>query len=186
MKKYLISDPKRYPRFHFSNAFARAYRRHRPDFLCLRDKTARNYSRLAKRFLYLARRFRANLILHGGARLAKRLNADGVHLSAGQAAQIGLSARSGLITIISCHSADEARRALKKGATFAALSPIFTAPNKGEPKGVEFLNALDPTIREKTIALGGIVSDLEASATAKTGVFAFASIRYFTRKTSGI
>ncbi|MDR2152839.1 MAG: thiamine phosphate synthase [Helicobacteraceae bacterium] len=186
MKKYLITDPKYYPRFHSSNAIARAYRRFRPDFLCLRDKKARNYALIAKRFLFLAKRFKAKLILHNRRRLAKKLNASGVHLSADRKSEIKLAARSRLITIASCHSAIEARNALKNGASYAALSPIFAALNKGAPKGAEFLNDLDPTIRKKTIALGGITSDREVSALEKTGVFAFASIRYFTRKHNGI
>lgn len=186
VKKYLISDPKYYPRSRFANAFARAYRRYRPDFLCLRDKTARDYPALARRFLFLARRFNAKLILHDHWRLAKRLNADGVHLSAKRAAEIKLASRSGLITIASCHAENEARRALKNGASFVTLSPIFAAPNKGEAKGVGFLNDLDRTIRKRTIALGGIASDRELDALKGTGVFAFASIRYFARKQDGI
>ena len=182
MKKYLVSDTKYYSPFRFANAFARAYRLYRPDFLCLRDKRARNYALVAKRFLYLARRYKAKLILHNRRRLAKKLGADGVHLSADRAREAKLSARSGLIAIVSCHSASEARRAIKNGATLVALSPIFAVANKGAPKGVGFLNDLDPTIRKRTIALGGIISERETAALANAGVFAFASIRYFARK----
>jgi thiamine-phosphate pyrophosphorylase len=186
MKKYLVSDPSFYPPFRFANAFARSYRLRRPDFICLRDKTASHYEALARRFTFLARRYKARLILHGDWRLAKRLKADGVHLRADQWREIKAASRTRLIAIASCHSENEARRAIANGADYVTLSPIFASPKKGEAKGAAFLNALDPTIRRRTIALGGVVSDREVAALEKTGVFAFASIRYFIRSESGI
>ncbi|MDR3347545.1 MAG: thiamine phosphate synthase [Helicobacteraceae bacterium] len=185
MKQYLISDPRYYRPYRFANAFARAYRRFHPDFVCLRDKQTREYPRLARLFLRQSRRFKARAILHNDWHLAKKLKAHGVHLSADRAREIKAAARSSLFTIASCHSEAEAKRALKSGSSRVVISPIFSVANKGRAKGIGFLNALDPTIRAKTIALGGIISDDEVSAARETGVFAFASIRYFTKDFRG-
>ncbi|MDR1911916.1 MAG: thiamine phosphate synthase [Helicobacteraceae bacterium] len=184
MKKYMIADPNYYPLRDFSNLLARAYRL-RPDFICLRDKKTRNYPAFARRFLLQARRYKARLVLHNDYLLAKAYRC-GVHLSAARRREIKAAARSLPLTIASCHSANEAKRALKNGADFVTLSPIFATPNKGEPKGATFLNALEPTIRKKAIALGGIIGAREIAALAETGVFAFASIRYFLGDQDGV
>lgn len=128
----------------------------------------------------LCRRLGTKALLHNSPTAAKRLGAFGVHLSGSMQREIGRAKRSGAFVIASTHSRGEAVRAFKRGADRIVISPIFEVANKGLPLGVSFLQSLNPTIRSKTIALGGIVD--EAHARCLSGVFAFASIRFFVRK----
>lgn len=96
--------------------------------------------------------------------------------------EIGKAKRSGVFVIASTHSRSDAARALRLGADRIVISPIFKVADKGSPLGVSFLQSLSPTIRSKTIVLGGIVN--EERVRRLSGVFAFASIRFFARKDS--
>jgi thiamine-phosphate pyrophosphorylase len=58
-------------------------------------------------------------------------------------------------------------------------SPIFTTPNKGEPKGIEDLKDVLEITEIKIFALGGIVEDEQIKSISQTDSFGFASIRYF-------
>ncbi|GHV06798.1 hypothetical protein AGMMS50229_12270 [Campylobacterota bacterium] len=181
LKKYLITDPSCYPRAGFERALAAAYARHHPHYICLRDKANPRYKPLAKRFLCLSKRFRTRTILHDHWRLAKRLGADGVHLSSAHACEIARAKQAGLFVIASCHSEAEAATRVRKGADLITLSPVFATPHKGAAIGVQAIKSLKPTIRAKTVALGGIVGEEERFLLADSGIYAFASIRYFTK-----
>ena len=82
-------------------------------------------------------------------------------------------------TIISCHSEKEILEAQKRGADAVTYSPIFSTPDKGEPKGLEDLNERVAKISLPIIALGGITTDEQVKAVEKSGCYGFASIRYF-------
>lgn len=58
----------------------------------------------------------------------------------------------------STHSIAEVTSALEYGADYCTLSPVFDTPNKGEPLGLEALEALPQALRMQTFALGGISS----------------------------
>lgn len=184
MKKYLITDPAFYPRApeRFARAFATAYLQHHPHFFCLRDKTCRDYPRLARRFLRQGRRLGGYLLLHGDWRLAKKLGACGVHLPENARCQITAARRAGLFTVASCHSPEGAGRALRRGAHLATLSPVFDTPDKGRALGSRFLKGLEGKIKPKIIALGGIVSADQIDEINEAGIGIFASIRYFVQK----
>jgi len=59
------------------------------------------------------------------------------------------------------------------------FSPIFTTPNKGEPKGIEVLREVISSLEIAVIALGGIVEQEQIKLCEEAGAFGFASIRYF-------
>ncbi|PAF45301.1 thiamine phosphate synthase [Helicobacter sp. 11S02629-2] len=80
--------------------------------------------------------------------------------------------------ICSTHDEDTALKALRLGANFVTLSPLFTTPNKGAPKGVEYFKNLPLELKSKTIALGGIDSS-NIDLVKSLGVAGFAAIRYF-------
>ena len=67
------------------------------------------------------------------------------------------------------------------GADYVTYSPIFTSPNKGEPKGIEDLKELIKTSKIKILALGGIVEARHVEMIKDTKAYGFASIRYFYR-----
>ena len=182
MQALQITDPAFFGRTpsRFSTILARSYRRYHPEWILLRDKQAPNYPALAVRFLSQARRFKARLLLHGDYSLAKRLGADGVHLSSRQRAAIRPARQMGLWVSISCHSEDEALRALRLGAHRVTLSPVFQTPQKGSPLGLAGFKPTADKIGPKLVALGGIWTPEQVQLiAAEAPVAAFASIRFF-------
>jgi thiamine-phosphate pyrophosphorylase len=117
--------------------------------------------------LELARRLRAVCHAHGQLLLvndrvdvALAAGADGVHLpSAGIAPRdarrlVGPDALVG----VSCHSADDVRRARDGGASHASFGPIHDTPSKrayGAPLGLEALRAA-AALGLPLVALGGV------------------------------
>ena len=106
---------------------------------------------------------------------------DGIHLKGAYFTCIDSIARHyGGIIGFSAHSVDEVYGALRSGAHYCTLSPIFPTPNKPAPLGIQSLHALHIQAREKTFALGGIVSDSHiAKITSIEHIKGFGSIRYF-------
>jgi thiamine-phosphate pyrophosphorylase len=81
--------------------------------------------------------------------------------------------------VISCHNEKDIKNAIEQKADFITYSPIFPTPNKGEPKGLEELEKIVKRYPINIIALGGIISNEQIKELEKTGVYGFASIRYF-------
>jgi 8-oxo-dGTP diphosphatase len=94
---------------------------------------AARYARLAERVVAACRSAGARVSLHGDAALARRLGADGLHLS-----QKDLDAHpgrdDGLCLGISCHTAGEIRHALELKPDYLVLGPVReTASHPGAP-----------------------------------------------------
>jgi len=158
------------------------------DLVCLRDKGADSarYEALAKAFLALKPAFSDTLFfLHTHIHLAKRLNADGVHLPATGLGVVSEAVGAGLKTVVSTHTLQEALTAQSRGAWGVTYSPVFATPGKGAPKGLEKLKEMRDKISVKLIALGGIVSASQIAAVAEAGADGFASIRYFANYLEG-
>ena len=151
---------------------------HDIDMIVYRDKQTTTYAKNAKIFLNHTQNI-AKRLLHTDYKLAATLKADGVHLNAKQFAYIQEAKALGLFVIISTHTENEALEAQRLGADMVTFSPIFTTPNKGEPKGVQRLQKLVSCLDIPLIALGGIVSQKEVLACKESGAKGFASIRYF-------
>ncbi len=187
MKSYLITDPEHYGHTPESvDAATRdALRRYRPDYACFRDKSAADYPALAAAFLAAGREAGGTvLLLHGDVSLAAELGADGVHLPASAHAAVAAARASGLYVVASCHSLSELETVRDAGADAATYSPVFASPGKGNPKGLEDLKEIMGKIDLNLFALGGIVTPEDAARVAATGVYGFASIRYFTGRDS--
>ncbi len=177
IKSYLITDPTLFgdtPET-LSTSLTLAIKQHKPDFICLRDKNSDNYEALAKAFLGLEGEHRA--LLHTDVDLAISLGAFGVHLSSHQFHEITRAKEAGLYVIASTHSYEEALQA--KEADAITYSPIFFSPNKGIPKGLEDLKEITGKINTNIFALGGITSKEQIEQVETSGVYGFASIRYF-------
>lgn len=79
----------------------------------------------------------------------------------------------------SAHSVEEVLLALQLGADYCTLSPIFATPNKGAPLGIQSLQSLPMEVRQKVVALGGIISKEQIEQIKHLGVLGFASIRFY-------
>jgi len=118
---------------------------------------------LARRLLSVVREHGQRLVINDRADVALAAGADGVHLpSAGlppEAAR-GLLGPSALVGV-SCHSADDLRRARDAGASFATFGPVWDTPSKrrfGAPVGLSAL-AAGVTLGLPLVALGGVTPD---------------------------
>ena len=160
-----------------------AFARHLPQYALYRDKHNPNYVLQAEHFLEVCAQFEGvKGLLHGDVELAKNLHAYGVHLTSKQFDEIEKAKACGLYVIISTHTLEEALQAQQLGADAITYSPIFATPGKGEPKGLEDLKEIVGKIAINVFALGGITTPDQVEAVARTGVYGFASIRYFVDK----
>jgi thiamine-phosphate pyrophosphorylase len=182
MKSYLITDPSYYGSTPdaLESALDVIYSHRFPNFAVFRDKQTHEYADLAHTFITLSRQYKIpHVLLHGDYALADELKADGVHLTSTQFEDIIEAKKRGLYVVISTHTHDEAVRAEELGADAITYSPIFTSPNKGEPKGLEDLKEIVDKIRVPIFALGGITTQEQIKAVEECGAYGFASIRYF-------
>ena len=182
MQKYLITSEKFYT--HDSDIFHKTLlqqlKKHKPQYVLFRDKTATNYEELASIFITTCKEV-ANVksFIHQNISLAKALGADGVHLTSNQFCEIEIAKRENLEVIISAHTHNEVLKAQELGANAVTYSPIFASPDKGEPKGIDDLEELLSMCQIKIFALGGIVTNEHIDMISKTKAYGFASIRYF-------
>jgi thiamine-phosphate pyrophosphorylase len=150
------------------------------DIIVYRDKSTSNYKKNSTYFVNEAKKYKfQKILLHTDYKLAHKLKADGVHLKATQFADIVKAKALGLFVVISTHTQEEALTAQSLGADMLTFSPIFSTPNKGEPKGVKVLKELIDLLDIPVIALGGIVGKEQINACKENGAKGFASIRYF-------
>jgi len=182
MKKYLITSREFYtdtPAV-FRGILQEQFVKHMPDFALYRDKANPHYDVQADHFVEVCRNFMGlKSFLHQEYELAASLGANGVHLTSTQFNKIQNAKSLGLEVIISTHTKEEVLQAQKLGADYVTYSPIFATPGKGEPKGVENLEELVKDVDIKVFALGGIIDEEEVNAIQESGVYGFASIRYF-------
>ena len=178
MIAYAISDP---TTLNFNSLSADLERfSQKADMIVYRDKSTPNYQNNASLFLAEAKKQNfSQILLHSDYKLAHRLKADGVHLTSSQSSDIQKAKALGLFVVVSTHSSEEALEAQKLGADLVTFSPVFTTPNKGEPKGVGELENVLSKLSIGVIALGGIVSSEQIEVCRNSGAFGFASIRYF-------
>jgi thiamine-phosphate pyrophosphorylase len=182
LQKYLITSREFYtdtPAV-FRRILHEQFVKHLPNFALYRDKSNPNYHIQAEHFIEVCAQFQdIKSFIHSDVELAFRLHAHGVHLTSTQFDEIQDAKELGLEVIISTHTKEEVLKAQTLGADYVTYSPIFTTPNKGEPKGIEDLKDVLETTEIKIFALGGIVEDEQIKSISQTDSFGFASIRYF-------
>lgn len=183
LKHYLITDPKYYTndKVLFEQKLIKVLENKKVDITCFRDKESKNYEELAKIFIKVCKDFKIKeILLNTDYKLAFELKATGVHLNSRQFENIKDAKELKLNTIISCHTYEDIQKAIDLNCDAATFSPIFTTPNKGEPKGISKLKeAIDLYKDINIIALGGIVNEEQIKQVEETKAYAFASIRYF-------
>jgi len=183
VKSYLITDPRYYTDIEsFKKYLENIYSSKKVDFACFRDKENRFFEKYAKIFVKISKSFSINkIIIHREIEIAKKLEADGVHLTSSQISQIPYAKSSGLFTVVSTHSLQEAKLAYELKADAITYSPVFYSPGKGEPKGEEKLREIVKKVNVKCFALGGITGEKEIEICKNCGCYGFASIRYFSK-----
>lgn len=182
MKSYLITDSLFYGHDAetFGDRIESVLNRHTPDFALFRDKETPSYPELARIFIDICRMHSIpKILVHGDYPLAHALGADGVHLTSTQFDAIKYAKGLGLYVIISTHTYEEVLRGKELGADAITYSPIFTSPNKGNPKGLVDLKEIVDRISIPIFALGGIITQEQINGVEACGAYGFASIRYF-------
>lgn len=184
MKKYLITDPAYYTTdpSTFSAVLNRSLLKYKPDFVCFRDKGEGDKSELLSAFAETVCSSDMVSIVNGSVELALQYNLEGVHLRGEQQYLIKDAKEAGLLCVMSTHSTDEAIMAFELGCDYVTLSPVFDTPNKGTPLGLEaFVDMIKNLDAKRVFALGGIDDENKAKMIEASGVYGFASIRYFVR-----
>lgn len=150
------------------------------SMIVYRDKENLQYAECSRRFVYEAKGHHfEKVLLHSDYRLAKALEADGVHLTSQQFSDIQNAKMLDLFVVVSTHSLSEAQKAEVLGADMITVSPVFETPGKGAPLGIEGLKKVILGVNIPVIALGGIVSKDHINICEDAGAKGFASIRYF-------
>lgn len=125
----------------------------------LREKnlSGRALEQLAVEVLRLAHAHGAKVLINADIELARRIGADGVHLTAVQLAQLGKRPELAWMGA-SCHSAQELRAAEALGADFAVLGPVFATPTHPDAAllGWDGFAALAQGALIPVYALGGL------------------------------
>lgn len=182
MKKYLITSREHYtdtPAV-FRSILQESLKKHLPDFVLYRDKHNPFYATQAEHFMDVCKNFYGvKTFLHQEYQLASQLGATGVHLTSSQFDKIEEAKKLDLEVIVSTHTYEEVLLAQQKGADYITYSPIFTTPNKGEPKGIENLKKVVADVSIKVFALGGIIQEEQVASLQESKAYGFASIRYF-------
>ncbi len=147
----------------------------------LRDKTddATRRSHLARHLRGITRAHAQLFVVNSDLELAREVEADGAHLPVkGPSVEEARAAlgRNAWISV-PAHTDDDVRGAVEDGADAVLVSPIFAAPGKGQPRGVDAIRAaraFAPSLR--IYALGGVDASNAASC-QKAGATGAAAIR---------
>lgn len=136
-------------------------------------------ARVARSARNLCRGYGARLLLNADSTLAAVLGLDGVHLPAAVAATLERRPLppSSLVGV-SCHDAAELEHAVRIGADFATLGPVFPTPShEGAPTlGWERFAELAEAAPLPVYALGGMEID-DVDAAQVSGAQGIAAIR---------
>ena len=124
--------------------------------------------RLAHDVLSRARVYGARVLVNADITLARRVGADGVHLTSQQLRVI--ASRPDIAWVgASCHTGEELRMAEQLGADFAVLGPVLATPSHpdGVPLGWEGFRGLARGAAIPVFALGGMNrADMETAWSA--------------------
>jgi thiamine-phosphate diphosphorylase len=137
------------------------------DFVQVREKdlSDREAFSLLSRVLGLSRGANCKVLLNGRADIALAAGAHGVHLpSQGlQVRDIKPWVPSGFIIGVSVHSLREAGAAVRQGAHYLLLGPIYPTESKlgyGNPLGIKYFRRACSRLRIPVFGLGGIGPEL--------------------------
>ncbi len=146
-----------------------------------KDLTARQLFPFAQSLRALTRSFHAALIIADRADVALAVEAEAVHLGwtslPVEAARAVVGSRCDIG--VSCHSIEEVEAAVRGGADYLIVSPVFPTPSKEQwvaPVGLDGLREACSRFHLPIVALGGIDSG-NAAACFQAGAAGIAAIR---------
>lgn len=134
---------------------------------------------LTSKAVKLKQNSNTKILVNDRADVALAAEADGVHLASNSIPinVIKQNLPSDFLIGVSTHSIKEVFQARDGGADFAVFGPVFSTPNKGEPKGLEGLSEVVNMVNEfPVLALGGI-DERNIHAVLQTGCGGLAAIR---------
>ncbi len=144
-------------------SIARAALRGGARIVQLRDKHSppAALEAVGHRLRALTRDFNALLLVNDDARLARAIEADGVHLGPDDASPAEARAVLGGSALIgvSCGTVEEARRAFAQGASYIGAGAVFGTATKADAGEAIGLDALRAIVRATTLpvaAIGGV------------------------------
>lgn len=139
---------------------------------------------LGKRLRAITRAAGVRFLVNRRVALARAMDADGLHIDADRVQSARELWPEAWITA-PCHDDDDVRIAARGGADELLVSPIFSTPGKGEPRGVAALESARALVsqlgmpkRTRVVALGGITL-ANASSCLQNGADGIAAIRLF-------
>lgn len=131
------------------------------DAVQLREKTMSDseFLALAKEFKRITSRSKTLFIVNDHAEIAKRVNADGLHI--GQSDISVHTARkimNNKILGVSTHNISQAQKAQQEGADYISVGPIFYTETKSyePPVGLDYLRQVKREITIPSVAIGAI------------------------------
>jgi thiamine-phosphate pyrophosphorylase len=122
------------------------------------------------------------ILVNERADIAFAAQAHGVHLPENSVpAEIVRRTFPDFVIGVSCHDFQGCLDAVRSGADFVTFSPVFSTPNKGEPKGLQALKEVCEKLKPfPVIALGGV--NQENYSEVLQVASGFAAIRFLNDK----
>ena len=131
-------------------------------FIQLREKdlTEEEFLEEAKKIQQLCKKYRVPFIINDNVKLAKEIDADGVHVGQSDMEALDVRAQLGEDKIIgvSARTVEQALLAEKHGADYLGVGAVFPTSSKDDAREVDYetLKAICQAVRIPVIAIGGI------------------------------
>lgn len=143
-----------------------------PKAIILREKDLKQeeYFSLAKEAIQICKGYEIPLILHTYVEVARALKWDMIHLPLSLLKEYSGKLEDFSVVGASIHSVNEAKEAMKLGATYVTAGHVFaTDCKKGvPPRGTEFLKEVCQCVSLPVYAIGGIQKTKELEALLKS------------------
>lgn len=150
-------------------------------FIQLREKdlTEEEFLEEAKKIQQLCKKYRVPFIINDNVKLAKEIDADGVHVGQSDMEALDVRAQLGEDKIIgvSARTVEQALLAEKHGADYLGVGAVFPTSSKDDAAEVphETLKAICEAVSIPVIAIGGITQE-NVSTLAGSGICGIAVI----------
>lgn len=153
-------------------------------FIQLREKdlTEEEFLEEAKKIQQLCKKYRVPFIINDNVKLAKEIDADGVHVGQSDMEALDVRAQLGEDKIIgvSARTVEQALLAEKHGADYLGVGAVFQTGTKTDAREVEHsvLKEICTKVDIQVVAIGGITQDnvKELSGSGINGVAVISAI----------